>query len=325
MFCKMVNDLHQDPLLAVGFDALKDMVLLDCGYMFGLTLREVQRISSIFVSHTHFDHFMGFDHFLRLCIEQKKTVELYGPRGFIENVRGKLAAYNWNLSASLGLDFLVFEIDEPGVRQVLLKGSEGYGRLHRETFAPFDGLLKSNEIFRVSAAVLDHKIPSLAFSVKERDFFSVRKEALAEMGLRPGPWIKELKALGERSDGRIEIGDVSYCGRELAQKLLQFKKGRKITYVVDTVFSPETLERIRELAWESDDFYCECSYLQEDAGKAAVNHHLTAAQAGILARESRVKKLIPIHFSKRYDRRYDDFLREAGGEFPFVHLESKGV
>ena len=46
MKAKVVNDLMQDPLVYIEFDDISDRILFDCGYMFGLTLREIQKISS---------------------------------------------------------------------------------------------------------------------------------------------------------------------------------------------------------------------------------------------------------------------------------------
>jgi len=86
MHSRLVNELYQDPLLYTWFDDISDRLLFDCGYMFGLAARDIQKISSIYVSHTHFDHFMGFDHLLRMCIEQDREIEIHGPADFINQV-----------------------------------------------------------------------------------------------------------------------------------------------------------------------------------------------------------------------------------------------
>jgi len=57
------------------------------------------------------DHFAGFDRLLRRLLGREKTVSLYGPAGFIDNVGHKLNAYTWNLVRSYTGN-LVFELRE---------------------------------------------------------------------------------------------------------------------------------------------------------------------------------------------------------------------
>jgi ribonuclease Z len=66
---------------------------------------------------------------------------------------------------------------------------------------------------------------------------------------------------------------------------------------------------------DSDIFYCEGPFLEEDRDKAKATYHLTAKEAAILAREARVKKLVLFHFSPRYKDRYDKLIAEARKEF----------
>jgi ribonuclease BN (tRNA processing enzyme) len=44
------------------------------------------RVSDIFVSHRHVDHFIGFDQILRLLLGRHQKVRVSGPEGFIEAV-----------------------------------------------------------------------------------------------------------------------------------------------------------------------------------------------------------------------------------------------
>lgn len=327
MNVRLVNDLTQDPLLYASFDSSSESLLLDCGYMFGLSLREIQKISSIFVSHTHFDHFMGFDHMLRMRIEQNRDVEIFGPSGFIFQAAGKLSGYSWNLCSDLNLNFIVFEIDPPVIKKTVLKAQEAY-KLGEIEILPYDAVLAKKNNFIVKTAIMDHIIPSLAFSIKEIDSLKVDGEALASIGAQPGPWLGELKRdalAGHDLNGEIEFSNgIVFERRKLAELLFYLKRGKKVSYIVDTVFSDDILEKAVELSENSDELYCECAFLAEDADKAASSHHLTASQAAIIAKEANVKKLFPIHLSKRYTGRFRDVFLEAHGVFPHVYLNGKG-
>ncbi|MEE8634689.1 MAG: MBL fold metallo-hydrolase [Acidiferrobacterales bacterium] len=81
-----------------------------------LTPRKILRINDVFVSHTHMDHFVGFDQVLRIFLERRSRLRLFGPPGFIDRVEHKLVAYAWNLIHNYENDFTldVTEVDIDG-------------------------------------------------------------------------------------------------------------------------------------------------------------------------------------------------------------------
>jgi ribonuclease Z len=317
----LVNEEYQDPVVFINFDGQRDALLLDCGYFFPLKLRDLQRIASIFVSHTHFDHFMGFDQFLRVSMEQSRQVEIYGPAGFISQVAHKLGGYSWNLCENLELDFVVREIGEGSLREAVLKGKQAYVLGEISDFPFSGGIIKDHELFQVRMAILNHRIPSLAFSVREKDTLRVKKEELEKLGIEPGPWLRELKdgaPTPPGSDREILIDGKTYRRASLEARLLEERKGKKISYIVDTILDKKTAKAAISLIEGSDELYCEMAYLSSEKEKARQNYHLTAKQAATLAHEGKVRKLYPIHFSKRYDKRYHELLEEAREIFPNV-------
>ena len=62
--------------------------------------------------------------------------------------------------------------------------------------------------------------------------------------------------------------------------------------------------------------------VNEDAALAEERSHLTARQAGELARQAGARKLAPFHFSPRYTGREEELLAEAEQAFggPIVRL-----
>jgi len=61
--------------------------------------------------------------------------------------------------------------------------------------------------------------------------------------------------------------------------------------------------------------FCEASFLDIDREKASKRGHLTAKQAGCVAREAGVKELKVFHFSPRYESSPDKLYQEAAQEF----------
>jgi len=72
--------------------------LFDLGDLHALAPRKILRITDIFISHCHMDHFMGFDWWLRICLGRERGVRLYGPPGFIDQIEGarRSCAPSWN-------------------------------------------------------------------------------------------------------------------------------------------------------------------------------------------------------------------------------------
>src|SRR5579884_1944341 len=77
----LVNGRSGDPALYVETLFEKRAILFDLGDITPLPPRKVQRLDHVFVSHTHIDHFIGFDRLLRLLVGRDKTLALYGQSG----------------------------------------------------------------------------------------------------------------------------------------------------------------------------------------------------------------------------------------------------
>ncbi|MEW6723428.1 MAG: MBL fold metallo-hydrolase [Bacillota bacterium] len=82
-----------------------------------------------------------------------------------------------------------------------------------------------------------------------------------------------------------------------------------LAYSADTGPSDDLLN----LACESDLFLCEASLLEEDRKHGNQAGHLTARQAGALARQARVGKLVLTHLWPEYDE--ERVRKEASDEF----------
>ncbi|MBD3304989.1 hypothetical protein GF339_01395 [candidate division KSB3 bacterium] len=308
-----------DPSLYIDIIDRKRVILFDCG-LNNFRHANLRKVSDLFISHTHIDHFIGFDTLLRLNLAETKTLHIYGPPGIHTNVAGKLQGYTWNICQNLRLTIVVHEIFREKMLLTQMESSSGFSITQVVESHRLDPLLDTGE-FSVRHLWLDHKTPSLGYCFREADTFNVHKETMYSLGLTPGPWVARLKAQAfhpEADHILLDVGDTQrYPLNDLARQLLIRKKGVKITYLTDFIFDAASLDDITQFAWESDLLFCEAAFLEKDRQKAKRAYHLTAKEAGILARTAHVKHLVLFHFSKRYQD-YAPLLEEARQEFSSV-------
>src|SRR2546429_109940 len=192
----LVNGRYGDPTVYVETLFEKHSLLFDLGEIASLSPRKIQRVDQIFVSHAHIDHFIGFDHLLRLLVGREKTVHLYGPSGFAERVFHKLQAYRWNLVETYPCDlvFVVSEFETPNsISTTRFRMKEAFAAEPSVSHKIPAGVLCDEPTHRVSAAILEHGTPCLAFALQEAAHVNVWKNRLSERGFPVGPWLRSLK------------------------------------------------------------------------------------------------------------------------------------
>jgi ribonuclease Z len=323
----LVNGRTGDPALYIETLFERRAILFDLGDIAALAPRKVQRLAHIFVSHTHIDHFIGFDRLLRLLVGREKTVKLYGPPGFIRQVRHKLQAYRWNLVDRFLCDlvFVVTEIDDAwATRTARFRLKTGFAAEDLGAGRSAGGVLYREPAFSVSAAVLEHRTPCLGFALAEAEHVNVWKNQLSEMGLPVGPWLRELKRAvveGWPDDAMIAVRAraASPEARELPLGRLRdavtVTPGQKVAYVTDVADTPGNRAAIVALARNADLLFIEAAFAQADADLAAERAHLTTRAAGEIGRAAGVRRLEPFHFSPRYAGEEQRMLDEVAAAF----------
>ena len=322
---ELVNEPFGDPGLYVDFRFEPRALLFDLGNLAALPNKKVLRITDVFVTHTHMYHFFGFDRLLRICLGRETHVRLYGPPGFASQVQHKLAAYTWNLVDNYPGDFTL-EVWE------LAPDWRACGtRLRCHTrFAPEplgarqlrEGVLVDEPAFRVRAAFLDHGILCLGFALEEKMHVNVWKNRLAGLGLAVGPWLHELKDLVGRGAPdetlvRASCSESAGGGERmvalgaLKAQVLELVPGEKICYVTDVAYHADNLQHIVALAAGATQLFIECAFLEQDGEHGARKQHLTAQQAGSIARAAGARLVIPFHFSPRYAGREAELREEV--------------
>ncbi|MEW6599678.1 MAG: ribonuclease Z [Nitrospirota bacterium] len=294
------NGPFEDPGLYIRFLREGRAMIFDLGFTTALSSRDILKTSDIFVSHTHIDHFIGFDNVLRTCLKKESPLKLYGPAGFTDCVEGKLRSYTWNLIEDYPIVVEVHEVDNASVKQTVFRAEHSFAREEKGA-GSFSGILFKDPVYTVRAVSLDHGIPCMAFSLEEDCHINIDKAGLISMGLSVGPWLRQLKtAVREnRQDSVFTIEGRAYTFSEL-KGLADVTRGQKISYVVDAIGSEQNMKKIVELAKGSDILYIETYFLDEDKDRARDRCHLTAMEAGRIAREAGVGRLEAVHFSPRY-------------------------
>jgi ribonuclease Z len=163
-----------------------------------------------------------------------------------------------------------------------------------------DGPVFETKTWTLYAHRLDHGVETYGYSVREKDGHRMLPEKLAALGIR-GPQVGALLR-----DGSVEIEGRTVTLAEASEP----RPGQRFGFVMDT----RPCAGGEWLAERADLLVSESTYLSSESSEAWDHYHMTAAQAGVLARKAGARRLVLTHFSQRY---HDSgaFQREAAGEF----------
>ncbi len=265
--------------IAVKADA--DLLLFDCGEG---SQRQMIRygtgfsVSAVFFTHFHADHYLGIIGFLRTLGMggREQPLTLYGPLS---------ARKVLDTAIHLGVERLAFPVD---IQE--LKAGEEVKR---------GGYL-------VRAVRVDHRVNALGYVLQEdtrpgRFDLNVAKT----LGVPPGPAYGKLQK-GESitlEDGRVV---------EPSQVLGPSRRGRKLVISGDT----RPCAAMIEAAKGADVLIHEATFSDEEQERALETRHSTAREAGKVAAEAQVKRLVLTHFSSRHDVDPEPLVAQAKEAFP---------
>jgi ribonuclease Z len=336
---RLVNEPFGDPGLFVDLRDERRALLIDLGDLAAVPPRKLMRLTHVFVSHAHMDHFVGFDTLLRVVLGRKERLTLVGGPGFVAQVGHKLQAYAWNVvhRYAMPLTLEVREVDPEGRgRAARYSSRDGFAR-HDE--APFDvvgDVLLDEPLLGVRGRFVDHEMPCLAFAVEEKPRPRVAKDRLARLGVATGPWLRELRAAvlaGAPATAPIELRwrdrDGTHEERrsvgELAAALLEPTAGRRIGYVTDLRYTEANLRTLDALLAGVDELFIESPFLDAERAQAERKNHLTARQAGLIACRLGARYVVPFHFSPRYRPDAAALVGEVGAAWQGRSEDDAGV
>ncbi len=315
--CTLVGGVFGDPLVHVRLLRLQRSLLFDLGDAARLAAKIAHQVYAIFLSHAHIDHIGGFTWFLRSRIGPFPPCRIFGPPETIRRIESFLGAITWDRIDDRGPVFEVYEIGETSLGHARLQ--PGRKRIDLEEIPIRDGVILTEESFTVTAAICDHGIPSIAYALLLPREISVIRERLAAANVSPGAWLRTLKQCIAADTLEAEIalpdGRTAKAG-DLAQELTIIQPGKKLVYAADMADTPKNRKTVTELARSAHTLFCETAFTHADKAKADATQHLTTLAAVHIARDAGVERLVPFHFSKRYEHNsrsvYDEILAAAG-------------
>ena len=314
----LVNGVLGDPLLHLRLRQLRRSLLFDLGEGSRLPTRIAHQVSDVFISHAHFDHIGGFLWLLRSRIGLLSPCRLWGPPGLAEHIHCLIGGILWDRIGGAGPRFEIAELHgEHLLRWSVQAGGTGLQRLEQRWVA--EAVILDEESFRVRAVTLDHGTPVLAYSLETQQRLNVRKERLRTLELAGGPWLKELKSrlLAREGDAEVRLPDGRHLSAaELQELLIETTPSQKLVYATDLADTPDNRRKLRLLAAGAEILILEAAFAETELRQAQNTQHLTTRGCGTIAREADVQRLLPFHFSHRYEADTAVLYRELGRYFP---------
>ena len=318
---RLVNGRFGDPALFVDRLFDRSALLFDLGDLGALSTRDLLRVTHVFVSHMHIDHFIGFDALLRVNVGRAKRITLTGPAGIAERVGHKLAGYEWDLVDSY-VDDLVFDVIEliapDRARHTAFRLKKRFAPEAIETEGLRDGCVVDRSDFTATAAILQHHGASIGYALAEPMHVNIWGNRVRERGLPLGPWLNALKQAvrdGRPDDWPVTLPNGTQAPLGNLRDLVSTEAGQKIAYVTDVRDTPANREAIVRLCEGADLLFIEASFAARDRDKADARAHLTTSAAGEIARSAGVRRVEPFHFSPRYERQEAQMLAEVATAF----------
>lgn len=169
------------------------------------------------------------------------------------------------------------------------------------------GKFFENVDFYLEAREMKHSAKINAYSFVIKDKLRLDKKKIAKLKLPNSPLLGRL-ALGE---------DVVHEGKKIKSKDVSYVEGgRRATVILDTLMN----EGAVILAKGSTALICGSTFHSDDNDRAIESLHLTAKDAGEIAKRSKSKKLYLTHLSGRYEHNQKVILEEARKKFKESYL-----
>ena len=265
--------------------------LIDCAEGTQVQLRKSKvkfsKISHIFISHLHGDHFYGLIGLIStfMLLNREKDLTVFGPKGIKEIILLQLRA----------------------------SGSyTGYNLYFQELEATESETIFEDEKVIVKTIPLKHRIYTNGFLFQEKNIErKLNVEKVNQYNIDK-VYFNKIKYGGD-----ITLDD----GKIIPNSELSFdpQVAKTYAYCSDTLYNEDLIPIIQN----ADYLYHESTFLDSEEHLSERTMHSTAKQAATMALKANVKNLILGHYSTRYGN-IDLFKQEAQTIFPNVILADDG-
>ena len=270
--------------------SLDECYLIDCGEGTQTQLSKYKirrsRISHIFISHLHGDHYFGLIGLLTSMSLLNRTQDLH--------VHAPAA-----LEAIIQLQFEVSSV-----------------KLSYQFFfhaITAEGIIVDDNKITVQSFKVQHRIECWGFLFTEKKNLRRIDTERVQAYEIPKSYYDKLQQGEDYTNKKgtiIPNKEVTLAGI----------KPKTYAYCADTIFDEALIEKIKSV----DLLYHEATYLKDLHQRAADRYHSTTHQAATIALRGGVKKLLIGHFSSKYEI-LDEFLTEAMEVFENTQLALQGV
>lgn len=267
------------------------LFLIDCGEGTQIQLRKhkikFSRITHIFISHLHGDHFFGLPGLISTfrLLGRETELHIYGPKGVKEAI---------TLLLKLGDSWTNFPL-----------------RFHELEGHSSECIFEDKKV-EVYTLPLQHRIYTNGFLFREKPRpRTLHIEAVRAYGIDKSQY----NLIKNGADG------LSSQGTTVSNAVLTTDPPAHKSYAFcsDTAYYEALIPLLKHV----DVLYHESTFLEQDARLCEMTKHSTAKQAATIAREASVDRLILGHYSTRY-KSIERFREEAITIFPRVDLAEDG-
>jgi ribonuclease Z len=263
--------------------------LVDCGE--GTQIQMIKykvrrgKISHIFISHLHGDHYFGLVGLLNTfgLLSHTQELHVFGPAPLQQIIEMQLNVADTKLPYPLFFHTLTKE-----------------------------AVLVDNDKIRISCFPTTHRIECYGFLFEEKEG---KRKLLIDKVRKLNIPVSFYTSLQEGRDY------ITPRGQRIANDTVTAapEKGKKYAFCADTRYEELMIPYI----YGADMIYHETTYLDAMRDKASERFHCTTKQAAAIARKAMVKKLLIGHFSSKYST-LDQFEKEAREVFPNTELAIEG-
>ena len=264
--------------------------LIDCGEGTQLQMAKYKirksKISHVFISHLHGDHYFGLIGLLTSMslLSRTQDLHLFGPPLLENIIKLQLDAANTTLCYKVHFHALGDEGPIANTKRMSIEcfkvkhRIDCWGFLFREKKKPRSIDPDKVRAYEIPAAYYEH--------LQKGEDYITKKGVL------------------------IANADVTHAAT----------KPKSYAYCADTIYDETIADKVKEV----DLLYHETTYLKDQHERAAVRFHCTTDQAAAIAKKAAVQKLIIGHFSSKYEL-LDQFLAEAKEVFQETELALEGA